>query len=99
MIDSSKRRLWNLRKTASPGQPSRSAGKGFSRPVSLGGGPTRSAARAGERLVQLTRDMDWLRLELHLLTLDHDRARRYLSREGCNIALGEAQLSRTMTNC
>jgi hypothetical protein len=40
--------------------------------------------------------MDWLFLELHTLALDHDRALLYLSRPGCNIALGQAQLSRTM---
>ena len=81
---------------SSPRRLSRPSDHGFSRPASPREIPRPSRLRAGPSAEPFAPDPAWVFLELHALALDHDRARSYLAKPGCNVVLGMAHLARTM---
>jgi hypothetical protein len=70
--------------------------RGFSRPRLAPGERPVPRAQANPPPQTSAPSLGWLLLELHALALDSERARTYLARPGCNILLGQAQLSRTL---
>jgi hypothetical protein len=80
----------------SPCRSSRPSDHGFSRPASPCGIPRPSKFRAGASAGPFAPNPAWVFLELCALALDHDRARLYLAKPGCNVVLGMAHLARTM---
>jgi hypothetical protein len=81
---------------SSPRRSSQPSDHGFSRPASSRGIPRPSKPRAGASAEPFAPNPAWVLLELHALALDHDRARLYLAKPGCNVVLGMAHLARTM---
>jgi hypothetical protein len=96
MIDTKARGLRRRGTLPFPQRSPQEARRGFSRPRLAAGDPHVHRAEARSDPESTTATLDWLLLELHALALDCERARAYLSQPGCNVLLGQAQLSRTM---
>ncbi len=98
MNDRTARRVRNRAMMPASRRSARPGEQGFSRPVPTQTDPERTAfpAEQRQRPKPLVRNRDRLLIELHELALDSDRARSYLGTPGCNVVLGQVQLSRTM---
>jgi hypothetical protein len=70
-------------------------GHGFSRPTGPREDPRHPRRSAGTSPDPFAPDPMAILLELHALAFDEDRARSYLARPGCNVALGVAHRART----
>jgi hypothetical protein len=71
-------------------------GHGFSRPSAPREDPRHPRPTAGTSPDPFAPDPMAILLELHALAVDDERARSYLAKPGCNVALGMAHRARTM---